>query len=196
MIQKKKYFENIVDIATNKKIFGLWIYLMSDCIFFATMFSVYAVMSNCLIIDFHFFNLKIVFFETLILLLSSFTYGMLVINVKYNKLLFVYIFLIITFLLGSIFIGMELYEFYNLINSGFFPQKNGFLSSFFTLISIHGIHIVIGLLWMIGIFFQIIICHLNNIIYIRILCLGLFWHFLDIIWICVFTVVYLIGSIR
>ncbi|MCW5197145.1 cytochrome c oxidase subunit 3 [Buchnera aphidicola] len=192
--------DNIHNIESNnhlvdKKLFGLWIYLMSDCILFATMFAVYYVMSKNIIIYSIFFNLKFIFFETFLLLFSSVTYGITVLCFKYNKILFVYIFMIITFFLGLCFVIMELYEFHHLIRLGLSPQKDGSLSAFFTLIGLHGMHVIIGLLWMIGLFFQIIKCNLKYLIYVRILSLGLFWHFLDIIWIFVFTIVYLLGSI-
>ncbi|CAL4043184.1 Cytochrome bo(3) ubiquinol oxidase subunit 3 [Buchnera aphidicola (Phyllaphis fagi)] len=181
--------------TTDRKLFGFWIYLMSDCILFSTMFAVYCVMLNNIVLHSMFLNLKFVFFETCLLLLSSITYGISVVSFKYNKIFFVYIFIVITFFLGLSFVSMELYEFKHLIQLGFTPKKSGFLSSFFTLIGLHGIHVIVGLLWMLGIIFQIIQFNLNSLIYVRMLCLGLFWHFLDIIWICVFTVVYLLGSI-
>ncbi|CAL4323358.1 cytochrome c oxidase subunit 3 [Buchnera aphidicola] len=194
--RKHKNIGNIFDLSTDKKLFGLWIYLMSDCIFFATIFAVYAIMFNSMEIHLNFFNLKFVFCETTLLLLSALTYGMFSISIEYKKILFVYLFFLITFFLGFSFLYMEFYEFYNLIKKGFSPQSNGFLSAFFTLIGIHGFHVLIGLFWMFGIIFQIFQSGLTLKSYVRALCLGLFWHFLDIIWICVFTIVYLIGSIK
>ncbi|QCI27290.1 cytochrome c oxidase subunit 3 [Buchnera aphidicola] len=200
MIQNiiKKHTNHISHYLNEVKInnmLGLWLYLMSDCILFATMFAVYCIMYVHKLEYQHIFNLKIVFFETIILLLSSIFCGFLVISAKYKKIFFLYFSLILTFLLGLFFIFLEIYEFYNLKKIGYTPQKNGFLSSFFTLIGMHGIHIIIGLLWLLGIFFQINKLHSNNIIYIRILCFSLFWHFLDIIWVCIFTIVYLFGNI-
>ncbi|CAL4322926.1 cytochrome c oxidase subunit 3 [Buchnera aphidicola] len=193
MTLNKVYIEN--DEIKNNDMFGMWLYLMSDCILFATMFSVHIIISSHVILYTGFFNLWFVFIETLVLLLSSVTYGLLSISARYKKTFFVCFFLLITFALGLIFIMLESYEFYHLWKLGYKPQNNGFLSSFFTLVGLHGIHVVLGLVWMLGLFFQILKFHINKTIYIRILCLGLFWHFLDIIWVCLFTVVYLMRSI-
>lgn len=194
----KKSINNIkneISIFQNKNIFGFWIYLMSDCILFATLFSVYCVMCNSIVSYHGIFNLNVVFLETIILLLSSFFYGLLVIFAFSKKMFFVYFFLLLTLICGIFFIAIEGWEFNNLIKLGYNPQNNAFFSSFFTLVGMHGIHVIFGLLWLMGIFFQLITLDLNKKMYIKILCLGIFWHFLDIIWVCLFTIVYLIGSI-
>lgn len=196
MINKNKI--NIINDFNNIKsnnMFGFWLYLMSDCILFATMFAVYCVMRTNFIIGAKIFNLKVVFLETLILLISSIFCGIIVLSAKYKRIKLIYISLLLTFFMGSLFLALEVYEFFNLIQLGYTPQKNGFFSSFFTLIGMHGMHIIVGLLWMIGLFFQIHKLYRNHIFYTRILCFSLFWHFLDIIWICIFTIVYLFGSI-
>lgn len=102
--------------------------------------------------------------------------------------------LVLTFLFGAGFIGMELYEFHHLIAEGFGPQRSGFLSAFFTLVGTHGLHVTSGLIWMAVMMFHISRRGLTSANRTRIMCLSLFWHFLDIVWICVFSVVYLMGA--
>lgn len=191
---KKNYIANDVhDI--NKSTFGFWLYLMSDGILFATMFAVYCVTSTHALFNINFFNLKIAFLETVLLLLSSIFCGIFVISAKYKKFFLVYFFLFLTFICGLCFVIIELYEFSNLISLGYIPQKNGFLSSFFSLIGMHGIHVIFGLFWILGLLCHMHKLYFSNTIYIRILCFSLFWHFLDIIWVCIFTIVYLMGNI-
>ncbi|MXP51371.1 cytochrome o ubiquinol oxidase subunit III [Pantoea sp. SoEX] len=179
----------------SNKIFGFWIYLMSDCIIFATLFATYAVMVNNTAdgpTGKDIFELPFVLIETFLLLLSSITCGMSVISINKNKSNIV-IWLVITFLLGLSFIGMEFYEFYHLIEQGYGPTTSGFLSSFFTIVGTHGIHVICGLVWMLVLIIQLLKFgkKINNIT--RLMCLSLFWHFLDVIWICLFTIVYLMG---
>lgn len=185
----------------NKKIFGFWIYLMSDCILFAALFATYAVMINGTAdgpLGREIFSLPFVLAETIFLLFSSVTYGMAMIAIKtYDKKPDdVFIWLLLTFILGWIFVGMEFYEFHSLIIENYGPNRSGFLSSFFALVGTHGIHVISGLIWMIVLMFQIVIRRrslLTKNIITRMACLSLFWHFLDVIWICVFTIVYLLG---
>ncbi|QCI26199.1 cytochrome o ubiquinol oxidase subunit III [Buchnera aphidicola (Sarucallis kahawaluokalani)] len=195
MIHKHKNILDKCNVLQSNNTFGFWLYLMSDCILFATMFAVYCVVRINVKINHNIFDLKIVFLETIILLISSIFCGVVVLSVKYQKILFTYIFLILTFLMGSLFLYFELNEFFNLVNLGYTPQKNGFFSSFFTLIGMHGIHIACGLFWIIGLLFQANKLRTSNKFYVNILCFSLFWHFLDIIWICIFTIVYLSGNI-
>uniref|UniRef100_UPI003F5D0950 cytochrome c oxidase subunit 3 n=1 Tax=Buchnera aphidicola TaxID=9 RepID=UPI003F5D0950 len=195
MIKNKKKY-TVYDIHNiGKSMFGFWLYLMSDGILFATMFAVYCVTSINVTFNINFFNLKISFLETVLLLLSSIFCGIFVISAKYKNFFLIYFFLFLTFICGLCFIIMEYYEFYHLISLGYIPQKNGFLSSFFSLIGMHGIHVIFGLFWILGLSFHIHKLYFSNTIYTRILCFSLFWHFLDIIWICIFTVVYLMGNI-
>lgn len=183
----------------SNRLFGLWIYLMSDCIMFAVLFAVYSIMSlnitNNLLIKGTFFNLSTVLAETLVLLLSSLLCGLIVKSMKKKDIKMIYLYLIITFFLGFIFIFMEIKEFYELIENNYSPSQHAFFSIFFTLIGTHGIHVLFGLLLIISIFYQIQKLGLTDIVKIRILCFTIFWHFLDIIWICVFTFVYLNGAI-
>jgi cytochrome o ubiquinol oxidase subunit 3 len=180
------------------KIFGFWIYLMSDCIIFATLFATYAVMVNNIAggpTGKDLFDLKFVLAETAVLLASSITYGLSINSMYRGNKTGVINWLISTFLCGSVFISMELYEFHHLVEEGFGPGRSGFLSSFFTLIGTHGLHVASGLLWMAVLISQIIIRGLSATNCTRLICLSLFWHFLDVVWICVFTIVYLMGAI-
>lgn len=182
--------------AGANKIFGFWIYLMSDCIIFATLFATYAVMVNNTaggVAGKAIFELPYVLGETALLLLSSITYGMAVINMNRHNKTAVIAWLLLTFALGLGFIGMEINEFHKLILAGHGPDRSGFLSSFFTLVGTHGLHVTCGLIWMLVLMFQIATRGLSATNRTRIMCLSLFWHFLDVVWICVFTIVYLMG---
>lgn len=179
-------------------VFGFWLYLMTDCLLFATVFATYAVLypntdggPNAK----ELFDLKFVLVETFALLLSSITYGFAMVCGHQNKRSGVLFWLAITFLLGAVFIGMELYEFHHLIVEGAGPSRSAFLSSFFALVGLHGLHVTCGLLWMIATMVEVGRCGLNSRSMTRLSCLSLFWHFLDIVWICVFTVVYLMGAL-
>ena len=183
--------------AGANKVFGFWIYLMSDCIIFATLFATYAVMVNNTAggpAGKDIFELPFVLVETALLLLSSITYGMAVISMNKEQKGAVIGWLALTFLFGLGFIGMEIYEFHHLITEGFGPDRSGFLSGFFTLVGTHGLHVTSGLIWMLVLMFQVSKRGLNATNRTRIMCLSLFWHFLDVVWICVFTVVYLMGA--
>jgi cytochrome o ubiquinol oxidase subunit III len=177
-------------------VFGFWIYLMSDCILFAALFATYAVQGH----DFsggptgnELFKLPYVLIETFCLLISSFTYGLVMLALNAGKRGDVVRWLAITFLLGLCFIGMEISEFARMIGEGAGPDRSAFLSSFFTLVGTHGLHVTSGLIWMAVMMAQIAGRGLNATTSTRLMCLSLFWHFLDIVWIGVFTVVYLMG---
>ena len=182
--------------AGANKIFGFWIYLMSDCIIFATLFATYAVMVNNTAggpAGKDIFELPFVLDETALLLLSSITYGMAVIGMNNGSKGAVNRWLALTFLFGLGFIAMEIYEFHHLIAEGFGPDRSGFLSGFFTLVGTHGLHVTSGLIWMLVLMFQLAKNGLTETNRTRVMCLSLFWHFLDVVWICVFTIVYLMG---
>ncbi|NJD00266.1 cytochrome o ubiquinol oxidase subunit III [Candidatus Erwinia dacicola] len=182
--------------AGANKVFGFWIYLMSDCIIFATLFATYGVMINNTVggpAGKDIFKLPFVLVETALLLSSSITYGFAVINLNKEQKGAVIGWLAITFLFGLGFIGMEIYEFHHLIKEGFGPDHSGFLSAFFTLVGTHGLHVTSGLIWMLVLMYQIATRDLNATNRTRIMCLSLFWHFLDVVWVCVFTIVYLMG---
>lgn len=184
--------------SENNKLFGLWIYLMSDCIMFAVLFAIYAIISANIdmnIISNKIFNLSSVLLETFLLLLSSLSSGLTITSMYKNKINMLCLYLIMTFCLGLIFIFLEIYEFYKLIIDNFGPNKHALFSIFFTLVGMHGIHIFFGLILILSILYQIKKLGLTNIIYTRILCFNIFWHFLDIIWIGIFTFIYLNGCI-
>ena len=184
------------DPRTNK-LLGFWIYLMGDCIMFAALFATYAVMVNNTAegpSGKNLFELPFVLGETALLLFSSLSYGFAVISMHNNRKQAVCCWLLLTFLLGAGFISMELHEFNQLISEGHGPWQSGFLSAFFALVGAHGLHVTAGLIWMAVLMWQIASRGLTPTNCTRIQCLSLFWHFLDVIWICVFTVVYLIGA--
>ena len=178
-------------------VFGFWIYLMSDCVLFATLFATYAVLSGNIAggpSGKEIFELPYVLVETFCLLISSFTYGMAMLAMNKGNQSSVLKWLAVTFLFGLAFIGMEVNEFAHLIHEGFGPDRSAFLSAFFTLIGTHGLHVTAGLIWMAVLMVQVIKYGLTGKNGTRLMCLSLFWHFLDIVWICVFTVVYLMGA--
>lgn len=178
-------------------VFGFWIYLMSDCILFATLFATYAVLSGGIAggpSGKEIFELPYVLVETFCLLISSFTYGMAMLAMNKGNQSSVQKWLAVTFLFGLAFIGMEVNEFAHLIHEGFGPDRSAFLSAFFTLIGTHGLHVTVGLIWMVVLMVQVSKYGLTAKNGTRLMCLSLFWHFLDIVWICVFTVVYLMGA--
>ncbi|HBV39009.1 MAG TPA: cytochrome o ubiquinol oxidase subunit III [Erwinia sp.] len=184
--------------AGANKLFGFWIYLMSDCIIFATLFATYAVMVNSTAggpSGKDIFELPFVLVETALLLVSSITYGFAVISMEKGSKGAVLGWLVLTFLCGIGFISMEIYEFHHLITEGFGPQRSGFLSGFFTLVGTHGLHVTCGLIWMLVMMYQVATKGLTSTNHTRLMCLSMFWHFLDVVWICVFTIVYLLGVI-
>ncbi|AKL40714.1 cytochrome o ubiquinol oxidase subunit III [Serratia marcescens] len=182
--------------AGETKVFGFWIYLMSDCILFASLFATYAVLVNGTAggpSGKDIFDLKFVLVETFLLLFSSITYGMAMIAMNKGKVGGVNTWLFLTFLFGLGFVAMEIYEFHHLIAEGFGPDRSAFLSSFFALVGTHGLHVTSGLIWIIVMMIQVSKFGLTATNKTRLMCLSLFWHFLDVVWICVFTVVYLLG---
>ncbi|MGV8916278.1 MAG: cytochrome o ubiquinol oxidase subunit III [Pseudomonas sp.] len=184
--------------AGSMTVFGFWIYLMTDCILFATIFAAYSVLSNNIAggpSGKDIFELPYVLVETFCLLFSSITYGFAMLALHKGNKKGVMAWLAVTFLLGLGFIGMEVNEFHHLIAEGFGPDRSGFLSGFFTLVGTHGLHVTSGLIWMAVLMFQIKKKGLTATNATRLSCLSLFWHFLDVVWICVFTVVYLMGTL-
>lgn len=182
----------------SKIIFGFWIYIMSDCILFASIFATYAVLHNNTFGGLpakELFSMPYVLTETFILLTSSFTYGLAMLAMHKMKKNQVIGWLIVTFLLGASFLVMELKEFAQLIHEGNAWDRSGFLSAFFTLVGTHGLHVASGLLWMTILILHVIFRGINPTTVVKLTCLSLFWHFLDIVWIFVFTIVYLMGAI-
>ena len=182
--------------ASGDTIFGFWLYLMTDCLLFASFFATYAVLfMNTAggVSGKDIFELDFVAVETAALLISSITFGFAMIAAQRQKKGWTLNWLLITFCLGASFIAMELYEFTHLIEHGNGPQGSAFLSSFFALVGLHGLHVTAGLIWMTVMMIEVARRGLGNATVTRLSCLSLFWHFLDIVWICVFTVVYLMG---
>jgi cytochrome o ubiquinol oxidase subunit 3 len=175
---------------------GFWIYLMSDCIVFASLFATYAVLRSQLAGGpgpRELFSLPYVAVETTFLLVSSFTYGMSMIAMQRQRQSAVLGWLVLTGLLGLGFIGMEVHEFADLIREGAGPDRSAFLSAFFTLVGTHGLHVTSGIVWMVVLMIHVLRRGLTPANQTRLMCLSLFWHFLDVVWIGVFTVVYLMG---
>ena len=184
---------------TDLTVFGFWTYLMSDLILFGTLFIAFAVLSTHIppgtpsAKDLFGDSLGFVLTETMALLISSVTFGFAVLARYRNDVGGVLKWLMITFSFGAAFIGMELYEFNHLVHAGHGPSTSAFLSAFFTLVGTHGIHVTSGLVWMLVLMYQIKKNGLTLANTRRLACLSLFWHFLDIVWICVFSLVYLGG---
>lgn len=179
-------------------VFGFWIYIMSDCILFATLFATFAVLHTHTFGGLgpkELFSMPIVLAETFILLTSSFTYGLALLAAFRKNQRQVIGFLIVTFILGLSFVFIEVTEFTHLVHEGHSWRENAFLSSFFTLVGTHGLHVTIGLVWMLGLIIQVKRHGLTSITQRKLTALSLFWHFLDIVWIFVFTIVYLMGMI-
>ncbi|MCI1030906.1 cytochrome o ubiquinol oxidase subunit III [Raoultella terrigena] len=175
---------------------GLWIYLMSDCILFGSIFATYAVLSSAFadaLTPKELFEIPYVLTETFMLLLSSITYGFVMLALRRHNRTQVLLWLAVTFAFGAVFIGMELFEFHHLIAIHAGPDKSAWLSAFFTLVGTHGLHVTFGLIWMAVLFHQVLTKGIGGKMPGRLSCLSLFWHFLDLVWICVFTVVYLLG---
>jgi cytochrome o ubiquinol oxidase subunit III len=185
--------------AGGSTMLGFWIYLMSDCLIFAMLFAAYALFGSSYAggpKPSELFELPLVAVNTSMLLLSSITYGFAMIAMQDRKKAGVLAWLAITGLFGAAFVGIELSEFANLIREGATPQRSAFLSSFFTLVSTHGLHVSFGIIWLITLMVQVGRHGLTAANQRRLMCLSLFWHFLDVIWIGVFTFVYLMGVLR
>jgi cytochrome o ubiquinol oxidase subunit III len=178
--------------------FGFWLYLMSDLVLFATIFATYAVLGRNYAggpTGKDLFHLPYLFGETMLLLFSSGTCGLAMLAVHKDKRNPAMRWLAVTFLLGLGFIAMEINEFHHIILDGNGPDRSGFLSAFFTLVGTHGAHVSFGLIWMGVMIGQVITKGLTPPVQSRLLRLSLFWHFLDIVWVGVFTIVYLMGVI-
>jgi len=180
----------------NGTLLGFWMYLMSDCLIFACLFATYAVLGRNYAggpTGAELFDLPLVAVNTSLLLLSSITYGFAMLEMQKQKVKTTLIWLAVTGLLGAGFIYLELYEFAHLIHEGAGPQRSGFLTSFFALVATHGLHVSFGIVWLVTLMFQINKHGLTPENGRRLMCLSMFWHFLDVVWIGVFTFVYLMG---
>jgi cytochrome o ubiquinol oxidase subunit III len=182
--------------AIDNQVFGFWLYIMSDLVLFGTLFATFAVLGHNYAggpTGRQLFRLTDVFVETLFLLVSSATYGLAMLALYKQRKGWVLWWLLITFLFGLGFIGMEVKEFARLIADGNGPQRSGFLSAFFTLVGTHGSHVASGLIWMAVMMVQVVTKGLTPPVQSRLMRLSIFWHFLDIVWVGVFTIVYLMG---
>ena len=180
----------------NSTALGFWIYLMSDCLIFACLFAVHAVVGRSYAAGpsgAELFDLPLVAVNTSMLLLSSITYGFAMLEMQKNKVSATLGWLAITGVFGAVFISLELYEFIHLIHEGAGPQRSAFLSSFFTLVGTHGLHVSFGIVWLITLMVQVSKHGFTAANRRRLMCLSMFWHFLDVVWIGVFTFVYLMG---
>jgi cytochrome o ubiquinol oxidase subunit III len=193
-----RFYETEEHHPQNGTLLGFWIYLMSDCLIFACLFACYGVLSHSYAAGpsgADLFELPLVALNTSLLLLSSITYGFAMLSMQQNRVAPTLVWLAITGLFGAGFLGIELYEFAHLIHEGAGPQRSAFLSSFFTLVGTHGLHVTFGIVWLITLMFQVgkhgLIAENKR----RLMCLSLFWHFLDVVWIGVFTFVYLMGTL-
>ena len=183
--------------ADQTDVFGFWLYIMTDCILFASLFAAFLVLHA----PGHygpsfkkFIELPYVLGETFFLLASNFTFGLAILSLYKDKLSAVRIFLGLTFLLGVGFVFMEVNEFIHLFHEGYSWSVSGAASSFFVLVGTHGFHVSMGLLWILVVLFQVKKLGVSSSLKKRLTYLGLFWNFLDIVWIFLFTIVYLMGA--
>ena len=180
----------------NGTLLGFWLYLMSDCLIFASLFATYGVLGRSYAAGptgADLFELPLIALNTALLLCSSITYGFAMIAMLAKKKSQVLLWLAITGLFGLGFVGIEMYEFHHLIHEGAGPTRSAFLSSFFALVGTHGLHVSFGIIWLVTLMVQVGRFGLTGENRRRLLCLSMFWHFLDLIWIGVFTYVYLMG---
>ncbi|MGF7031290.1 cytochrome o ubiquinol oxidase subunit 3 [Paenibacillus mucilaginosus] len=178
------------------KTFGFWLFLITDCILFGTLFATYIVLrgnTNGGPTPEELFQMPMILAETFILLTSSFTSGLAVLAMHQGKVKQLIGWLIVTALLGASFIGLEIYEFVHMVHEGATISTSAFLSGFFALVGTHGLHVSLGLVWMIGLMIQLRRRGITPVTKRKVEVLSLYWHFLDVVWIFVLTVVYLMG---
>ncbi len=176
--------------------FGFWVYIMTDLVLFASLFATFAVLRNNTFggpSGAGLFDMKNVLIETLLLLTSSLTCGLAMLAAHRNKQTQMITWFASTFLLGLAFLTLEIHEFRMLISSGNSWQRSGFLSSFFTLVGTHGLHITVGLVWLLALLVHVWKRGLTPSTMKKLTTFSIFWHFLDIVWIFIFTIVYLMG---
>jgi cytochrome o ubiquinol oxidase subunit 3 len=176
--------------------YGFWIFLLSDIVMFSALFAGYAVLARATAggpTGVQLFNQSSVALETACLLASSYTCGMMALAVGSRRRGSTYLFALVTFVLGAAFLALELREFADMIARGAGPQRSAFLSAFFTLVGCHGLHVTAGLIWLAVMMAQVAIKGLRANVERRLICFSLFWHALDIVWVALFTVVYLMG---
>jgi cytochrome o ubiquinol oxidase subunit 3 len=180
-------------------LFGFWLYLMSDCLIFAVLFATFGVLGRNYAAGpsgADLFDLRLVAINTSLLLLSSITYGFAMLEMNKERAGATLGWLAITGLFGAAFVAIELYEFAHLMHEGATPQRSAFLSSFYALVGTHGLHVTFGIVWLVTLMVQVRRFGLIADNQRRLMCLSMFWHFLDVVWIGVFTFVYLMGAMR
>jgi cytochrome o ubiquinol oxidase subunit 3 len=178
---------------------GFWLYLMSDCLIFAMLFATFGVLGTSYAAGpgpKDLFDLKLVALNTAMLLFSSITYGFAMLEMQKGNKSATQMWLAITGLFGLAFLCIELYEFHHMIHEGAGWWRSAFLSSFFTLVGTHGLHVTFGIIWLVVLMVQVSRFGLIEANQRRLMCLSMFWHFLDVVWIGVFTFVYLMGVVR
>lgn len=184
--------------ADSTDVFGFWLYIMTDCILFGCLFATFIVLNYPGAFGpalKNYVNLRDVLIETFLLLASNFTFCLAMLNLYQKKIRKVQWWLMLTFVFGAAFIAIELTEFSHLAHEGFRWDVNAQASSFFTLVGTHGLHVSFGLLWILIMIIQLPLIGITHIAKRRMTYLGLFWNFLDIVWIFVFTIVYLMGAL-
>ena len=178
--------------------YGFWIFILSDIVMFSALFAAYAVLAGNAAggpTGADLFNLRNVFLMTMCLLVSSYTGGLGALSAEQRKPERFLIFAAPTFVLGAAFLFLEISEFAGMINKGAGPSRSAFLSAFFTLVGMHGLHVTSGLIALVYLVAQVIAKGLRAPVLRRLLCWSLFWHALDIVWVGVFTLVYLMGAL-
>ena len=176
--------------------YGFWIFLLSDIVMFAALFAAYAVLVHATAggpSGAQLFNQVSVAIETACLLASSYTCGLMALAITSRNRAGTYLGAVVTFALGAAFLALELREFAGMIAIGATPQRSAFLSAFFTLVGCHGLHVTAGLIWLTVMMAQVAVKGFRANVQRRLLCFSLFWHALDIVWVGLFTVVYLMG---
>jgi cytochrome o ubiquinol oxidase subunit 3 len=176
--------------------YGFWIFLLSDIVMFSALFAAYAVLVRATAggpTGAQLFNQVSVALETACLLASSYTCGLMSLAVNSRRQIATYWGALVTFVLGATFLALEIREFVGMIAIGATPQRSAFLSAFFTLVGCHGLHVTVGLIWLAVMMAQVAIMNFRPVVQRRLQCFSLFWHTLDIIWVAIFSVVYLMG---
>jgi cytochrome o ubiquinol oxidase subunit 3 len=176
--------------------YGFWIFILSDIVMFSALFAGYAVLAKATAggpSAAQLFDQRNVAMETAFLLLSSYTCGLMSLATNSQRYFGTFFGAVVTFLLGAAFLNLELREFHGMIAMGATPQRSAFLSAFFTLVGCHGLHVAVGLIWLVLMMVQLAIWGFRPVVVRRIHCFFLFWHALDIVWVMIFTVVYLMG---
>jgi cytochrome o ubiquinol oxidase subunit 3 len=179
--------------------YGFWIFLLSDIVMFSALFAAHAVLARATAggpTGAQLFDQVSVAIETGCLLASSFTCGLMSLAISSRRVGATYLYAVLTFALGAAFLALELREFAHMIAIGATPQRSAFLSAFFALVGCHGLHVAVGLIWLVVMMVQVAIMRFSATVERRLLCFALFWHALDIVWVWLFTVVYLMGVTR